>query len=146
MIGGDFDDALTIAREAHATQKRKGTEIPYIAHLLAVAALVLEDGGDEQEVIAALLHDAIEDGGGEQMRQRIRGRFDGRVAAIVAACTDTDKDPKPAWRERKKHYLRHLRHDELPAGTLRVSLADKLHNLRAILTDLREVGGEVWKR
>jgi len=146
MIGRDFDDALTFAREAHATQRRKGTEIPYLAHLLAVAALVLEDGGDEQEAIAALLHDTIEDGGGEDMRQRIRGRFDGRVAAIVDACTDTDKDPKPPWRERKQDYLRHLRHEELPAGTLRVSLADKLHNLRAILTDLREVGGDLWQR
>ena len=146
MIGPSFDDAVRIAREAHATQVRKGTNIPYIAHLLAVAALVLEDGGDEEEAIAALLHDTIEDGGGQEMRRQIRERFGGRVAAIVEACTDTDKNPKPPWRERKRAYLHHLRHDDVPTGALRVSLADKLHNLRAIRGDLREVGGDLWKR
>jgi (p)ppGpp synthase/HD superfamily hydrolase len=136
-LGPRFDRAFALARELHSDQQRKATAIPYISHLMAVAALVLEDGGDEDEAIAALLHDAVEDQGGPATLERIRGEFGDRVAMIVAACSDTDVVPKPPWRERKEAYIAHLRDPGLPAGTLRVSLADKLHNARSILFDLR---------
>jgi (p)ppGpp synthase/HD superfamily hydrolase len=112
--------------------------------LLAVAALVLEDGGSEDEAIAALLHDAIEDAGGERTRQEIRRRFGEKVVAIVEGCTDTDQLPKPPWLERKKQYLAHL-HDASPE-ILRVSAADKLHNARSVLADFRRHGNTVWER
>lgn len=139
-----FEAALIYALHLHAEQKRKGTTIPYISHLLAVTALVLEDGGSEDEAIAALLHDAIEDQGGEPIRQEIRRRFGDRVLEIVNGCTDTDQTPKPPWLERKKQYLEHLR----SAGPeiLRVSAADKLHNARSLLSDLRRHGKAVWER
>ena len=139
-----FEAALVYALHLHAEQKRKGTTVPYISHLLAVAALVLEDGGSEDEAIAALLHDAIEDQGGEPIRQEICRRFGDRVIEIVNGCTDTDETPKPPWLERKKEYLEHLR----SAGpeVLRVSAADKLHNARSILADLRRQGQAVWGR
>jgi (p)ppGpp synthase/HD superfamily hydrolase len=137
-----FEAALTYALHLHAQQKRKGTTIPYISHLLAVAAIVLEDGGSEDEAIAALLHDAIEDQGGEPIRQEIRRRFGDTVVEIVNGCTDTDEAPKPPWLERKKKYLEQLR----SAGPeiVRVSAADKLHNARAVLSDLRRHGKAVW--
>lgn len=140
-----FLDALVLGREVHGHQLRKGTSIPYVAHLLAVAALVLEGGGDEDEVIAAVLHDAVEDGGGRPMLERIRLQFGERVAAIVGACSDSDREPKPPWRERKEAYLAHL-HETNDDGALRVSLADKLHNARAILLDYRERGPRLWER
>src|SRR6266571_1946710 len=105
-----FEEALTFATQLHAKQLRKGTTIPYVAHLLAVTALVLENGGDEDEAIAALLHDAIEDQGGAATREAIRRRFGERVVAIVHGCTDTDVTPKPPWRARKEAYIEHLRH------------------------------------
>src|SRR4051794_37629048 len=114
--GPRFDAAFLFARELHAGQKRKGTEIPYLAHLLAVSALVLEDGGDEDEAIAALLHDAVEDQGGRTTLERIREQFGTNVAAIVAACSDTDLHAKPPWRERKSAYIQHLRDPEIPPG------------------------------
>jgi (p)ppGpp synthase/HD superfamily hydrolase len=139
-----FESALLYALHLHAQQKRKGTPIPYISHLLAVTALVLEDGGSEDEAIAALLHDAIEDQGGEPIRQEIHRRFGDKVVEIVNGCTDTDQTPKPPWLERKKQYLEHLR----SAGPeiLRVSAADKLHNARSVLADLRCHGTAVWGR
>jgi len=112
---------------------------------MAVAALVIEDGGDEDETIAALLHDAVEDQGGAPTLALIRARFGPRVAAIVEACSDTDETPKPPWRQRKAAYLAHLRDPALPEGALRVSLADKLHNARAIRADLR-AGHDVFAR
>ena len=112
---------------------------------MGVASLVLEDGGDEDEAVAALLHDAVEDQGGQQTLTRIAGLFGDRVAGIVAACSDTDATPKPPWRERKEAYIAHLRDPELPAGALRVSLADKLHNARAMLFDQR-AGHDVFAR
>lgn len=139
-----FDRAVSLARTLHAGQRRKGTDIPYLAHLLAVAAVVLEDGGDEDEAIAALLHDAVEDQGGAPTLDRIRRLFGDRVAGIVNACSDTDVVPKPPWRERKEAYIRHLVTADQSA--LRVSLADKLHNAQAILYDLREQGEELWGR
>lgn len=139
-----FDDAVALARELHAAQGRKGTPVPYIAHLLGVASLVLEDGGDEDEAIAALLHDAVEDQGGLPTLERIRTRFGDHVADIVWACTDADEQPKPPWRERKEAYLAHLATADRSA--LRVSLADKVHNARAILYDLTVHGDAVWER
>jgi (p)ppGpp synthase/HD superfamily hydrolase len=140
-----FDQALQRACELHRSQFRKGTEIPYLSHLLAVASLVLEDGGDEDQAIAALLHDAVEDQGGRPTLDSIRSDFGDRVASIVEACSDTDTYPKPAWRERKENYLRHLR-EEPRAEVLRVSAADKLHNARCIIADYRRFGESVWRR
>jgi (p)ppGpp synthase/HD superfamily hydrolase len=140
-----FESALIYALHLHAEQKRKATNIPYISHLLAVAAIVLEDGGREDEAIAALLHDAIEDQGGDPIRQEIRRQFGDKVVEIVNSCTDTDESPKPPWRERKQRYLEHLRGEKNPA-VLRVSAADKLHNARSVLSDLRRHGKAVWGR
>ncbi len=139
-----FLEALSYAFDAHWGQSRKGTRIPYVSHLLAVAALVLEDGGDEAEAIAALLHDAVEDAGGRKRLADLRRRFGPDVAAIVAACSDTDVTPKPPWRARKEAHLAHLRTAPVPA--LRVAAADKLHNLRAILRDYRTGGEALWAR
>jgi len=139
-----FEAALIYAVHLHARQKRKGTTIPYISHLLAVAAIVLEDGGSEDEAIAALLHDAIEDQGGEPIRQEIRRRFGDRVVEIVNGCTDTDETPKPPWLERKKRHLEHLR--GASPEVLRVCAADKLHNARSVLSDFRRHGNAIWER
>ena len=139
-----FEDALVYATRAHASQIRKGSGIPYVAHLLAVASLVLEDGGDEDEAIAGLLHDAVEDQGGEARLQEIRERFGERVAAIVLECSDTDVMPKPPWRRRKEDYIAHVA--TASPGAVRVSMADKLHNARAVLYDYRELGEELWER
>jgi (p)ppGpp synthase/HD superfamily hydrolase len=139
-----FKEALDYALELHRYQQRKGSDTPYIAHLLAVASLVLEDGGDEEQAIAALLHDAPEDQGGQQTLDAIRLRFGDRVADIVDGCTDTYESPKPPWRQRKQAYLDHLQ--TAPDEVCRVSLADKLHNARSILTDLLRSGDSVWER
>jgi (p)ppGpp synthase/HD superfamily hydrolase len=144
-LGPRFDRAFALARDLHATQRRKDTEIPYVSHLMGVASLVLDDGGDEDEAIAALLHDAVEDQGGPKTLGVIRSQFGTRVAEIVAACSDTEVTPKPPWRARKEAYIAHLRDPDLPEGALRVSLADKLHNTRAILFDLR-AGHDVYAR
>jgi (p)ppGpp synthase/HD superfamily hydrolase len=139
-----FEEALVFAARAHAEQVRKGTPIPYAAHLLAVAALVLEHGGSEEEAIAALLHDAIEDQGGTAMRERLRERFGEAVVRIVDGCTDAEVLPKPPWRARKEAYLAHLAHAS-PATVL-VSAADKVHNARAVLGDYRRLGEGLWGR
>ncbi len=144
MLGERFEQALVYAARLHARQERKGSGVPYIAHLLAVAALVLEDGGDEDEAIAALLHDAAEDQGGLATLEDIRRRFGARVADIVAACSDTLVTPKPPWKARKTAYLEHLR--GAPPEARRVSLADKLHNARALLRDYRREGESTWAR
>ncbi len=139
-----FDAALQYASDVHRRQIRGGSHVPYVAHLLGVAALVLEEGGDEDEAIAALLHDAVEDQGGRRRLADIRRRFGERVARIVEACSDSHTIPKPPWRERKEKYLARIRHE--PADVRRVSLADKLYNARSILADYRHVGDTVWKR
>jgi (p)ppGpp synthase/HD superfamily hydrolase len=139
-----FEDALVLAHQLHAEQTRKGTAIPYIGHLLAVTAIVIENGGTEDEAIAALLHDAIEDAGGDPIRQVIRDRYGDEVLAIVEGCTDTDQTPKPPWRKRKEAYLAHL--SEASPSVLLVSLADKIHNAGSILRDLRTEGDSVWSR
>ncbi|HYA36028.1 MAG TPA: HD domain-containing protein [Candidatus Binataceae bacterium] len=139
-----FSEALVYAHEAHRSQFRKSTTIPYISHLMSVASLVLENGGDEDEAIAALLHDTAEDQGGAQRLDDIRTRFGGRVAKIVEACSDSLETPKPPWRKRKERYLAHLRTAD--SSVLRVSSADKLHNIRSILSDWKQIGDQVWKR
>ena len=139
-----FEDALVLAHQLHAKQKRKGTAIPYVGHLLAVAAIVIENGGTEDEAIAALLHDAIEDAGGDGVRHVIHERFGANVLAIVEGCTDTDQTPKPPWRKRKEDYIAHVRHAS--ASVRLVSMADKLHNARSILQDYRVHGESVWQR
>jgi (p)ppGpp synthase/HD superfamily hydrolase len=139
-----FENALIYATQLHAKQVRKSSHIPYISHLLSVCALVLEDGGDEDEAIAALLHDAIEDQGGDKTRQEIKQKFGDKVAEIVEGCTDSDTNPKPPWQERKTAYIEKFRHAS-PA-IRRVSLSDKLHNARSILADYRRIKDEVWTR
>lgn len=137
-LTGRFEEALGYAAHLHARQKRKGTAVPYVAHLLSVAGLVLENGGDEDQAIAALLHDAVEDQGGMPTLREIRRRFGERVAHIVDGCSDAYVIPKPPWRKRKEDYLAHLRLAD--ADVRLVSLADKLHNARSILRDLRQDG------
>jgi (p)ppGpp synthase/HD superfamily hydrolase len=139
-----FPDAFLFAAEKHGRQTRKSTDIPYIAHLMSVAALVLEAGGDEDLAIAALLHDVVEDCGGKPMLEEVRRRFGNRVAHVVEGCTDADTYPKPPWRQRKETYLEHLQ--KADAETRLVSAADKLHNARQILKDYREAGETVWQR
>jgi GTP pyrophosphokinase len=143
-LSARFGEALDYAFNLHNNQVRKGTEIPYISHLLAVAAIVLENGGDEEQAIAALLHDAVEDQGGLPVLETIRSRFGERVAAIVDGCTDAYDFPKPPWHERKQRYLEHLQ--RAGSDVTLVSLADKLHNARSILFELRYVGQEIWDR
>ena len=144
MLTNRFQDALIYATRLHANQTRKGGATPYIAHLLGVTAIVLEAGGDEDQAIAALLHDAVEDQGGMQTMEVIRNRFGEHVAFIVNGCTDTYQTPKPPWKERKEEYIKHL--CSLPAEVRLVSLADKLHNARSILADLRSHGGQTWDK
>jgi len=139
-----FDEALQYASALHRQQKRKGTQIPYLGHLLAVASLVIEAGGDEDCAIAALLHDAAEDQGGGETLDEIHRRFGERVAGIVLGCTDTFETPKPAWRPRKEAYLAHLR--TASSEVRLVSLADKVHNVRSVVSDLLGVGESVWDR
>jgi (p)ppGpp synthase/HD superfamily hydrolase len=143
-LGPRFLKGVLFAAEKHAGQTRKTTTIPYIAHLMGVASLVLEFGGDEDMAIAALLHDVVEDCGGAPMLKEVRRRFGSRVAKIVDGCTDSDIDPKPPWRGRKETYLRHLKSAD--AETRLVSAADKLNNARSILSDYREVGESIWER
>jgi len=145
-----FDRAVQYANRIHANQTRKGTDIPYMTHLLGVASLVLENGAQsEEEVIGALLHDAAEDQGGRPRLEDIREQFGEQVGHIVDACTDTYENPKPDWRPRKEAYIAHVRERVERGGdepALRVSLADKLHNTRAIIADVRESGDAVFER
>ncbi|HEY9597727.1 MAG TPA: HD domain-containing protein [Cyanophyceae cyanobacterium] len=137
-----FEAALVYAHQLHRYQTRKVNHTPYIAHLLSVAALVVEDGGSEDEAIAALLHDAIEDQGGKATREEIKRRFGETVVAIVDGCTESDAIPKPPWRTRKQRYLEQLRQGS--PSVRRVALADKLHNARTILLDYRQQGEHLW--
>jgi (p)ppGpp synthase/HD superfamily hydrolase len=139
-----FVDALQYAMEKHGRQTRKGSDIPYLGHLLSVAGLVIDADGTETQAIAALLHDAAEDQGGEATLAEIREKFGTEVAAIVDECSDTFETPKPPWRERKKNYIRHL--PMASDDAILVSLADKLHNARALLRDFRDVGDKLWER
>lgn len=139
-----FSAALVLACELHRVQPRKATQIPYVAHLLGVASIALEHGATEDEAIAAVLHDAVEDQGGATTATRIREQFGATVADIVVACSDTDVVPKPPWRARKEAYIAQVR--SAPASVRLVSASDKLHNARAILSDYRDIGESLWSR
>ena len=154
-----FEEALTYAARAHWDHIRKVTprkddadpahdpakEIPYVAHLLGVTSLVLEHGGGEDEAIAALLHDAIEDAGGPARREDVRVRFGDEIVRIVEACSDSDGESKPPWEARKRAYIAHLGVSSDPKARL-VTACDKLHNARSVLADYRRIGAELWKR
>ncbi len=144
MLSNRFNQALAFAAELHAQQQRKGSGVPYVAHLLGVTSIALEYGANEDEAIAALLHDAIEDQGGVATGAEIRRRFGDAVATIVEGCTDAHSIPKPPWRERKELYLAHL--PSASPSVLLVSASDKLHNSRSILQDYRAIGETVWDR
>ena len=145
MNSDRFSRAFQLACQWHELQSRKGTAIPYISHLLGVCSIVLEHGGSEDQAVAALLHDAVEDQGGWATFEVIKEEFGTEVARIVAGCTDSFEVCKPPWRERKEAYIQHLRSDSDDAIRL-VSAADKLHNARSILMDYRQVGEQVWER
>ena len=144
ILSERFTDALTYATKLHANQVRKGSGVPYVAHLLGVASIALEYGANEEEAIAALLHDAVEDQGGAPTREEIRRRFGDTVTAIVDGCTDADTTPKPPWRQRKEAYIAHI--PTASPSVLLVSAADKLHNARSILRDYKILGESVWER
>ena len=137
-----FEHALVFTAQLHKEQRRKGSGVPYVSHLLSVAGLVIEHGGDEDEAIAALLHDAIEDQGGAKAREEIRRRFGDRVTDIVDGCSDADTNPKPPWQRRKESYIEQL--STASSSVRLVSAADKLHNARSVLRDYRAVREEVW--
>lgn len=142
-----FEEAFDYAFELHqrqGRQSRKGKDTPYIAHLMAVCSIVLEYGGDEDEAIAALLHDAVEDQGGRATLETIRKRFGERVAGIVLECSDSEGDPKPPWKTRKQDYIDHI--PQMTPGARIVSLADKIHNARSVLNDFRREGESTWAR
>jgi len=149
LLTARFGLAFALASEVHATQVRKGTGIPYLAHLMSVAALVLEHGGSEDAAIGGLLHDAVEDSSdGTAMEQRIRGECGDHVAGIVMGCSDAVAVPgqaKPPWRVRKAAYLAHLAREQ-DTDVLLVSACDKLHNARSIAADLRAIGPALWDR
>ena len=143
MLTDRFQQALIYAAQVHDGQSRKGGEsIPYLAHLMSVAALVLENGGGEDEAIAALLHDAIEDRGDRTNIEELRERFGDQVAFIVDACSDTDQRPKPPWQGRKQAYIDRMQ--TAPVAVLRVACADKVHNARSTLSDLHVYGPATW--
>jgi GTP pyrophosphokinase len=142
-----FESAMAYAHQVHRHQRRKGTGIPYIAHILGVTAIAMEYGATEDEAIGALLHDAAEDGGGEETLAYIRAQFGDAVADIVLGCSDSlveDPEDKLPWLERKENYLAHL--DNASDSVCLVSAADKLHNVRSISRDYREHGEEIWER
>lgn len=139
-----FVDAVAYACVAHDGQVRKGSDVPYAGHLLAVAAIVLENGGTEEEAIAALLHDVVEDQGGQPRLDDVRAKFGDTIANVVVGCTDAYVIPKRPWRERKENYVRHVT-TASPSVRL-VSAADKLHNARSIVADYRKNGEDVWAR
>jgi (p)ppGpp synthase/HD superfamily hydrolase len=144
LLSERFEQALLYAHELHGDQYRKGTPVPYMAHLMGVASLVLEYGGDDEQAVAALLHDAIEDCGHRTSYEEIHRRFGDRVTEIVRACTDSDATPRPPWRERKEAYVARVTHE--PEDARLVSAADKLYNVRTVVKDYRLTGHEVWSR
>ena len=144
MLGERFDQALRLACELHRGQVRKASGVPYVAHLLAVTALALEHGADEDQAIAALLHDAVEDQGGLPTADRIGAAFGPHVRALVLALSDAIATPKPPWRQRKEQHLARLR--EASAGALLVGACDAVHNARSILDDHAANGPAVWAR
>ena len=143
-LGIRLQRAFRYAAAKHDGQTRKKSAVPYLSHLMAVASLVLEAGGDEDVAMAALLHDVVEDCGGMPRLKEIRKQFGLRVAKIVEGCTDSFGEPKPEWLKRKTDYLREVTHAD--AETRLVSASDKLHNVRTILADYRQHGEAIWKR
>ncbi|HEY5960819.1 MAG TPA: HD domain-containing protein [Polyangiaceae bacterium] len=142
QLGSRFAEALSLAHELHAGQTRKASQVPYISHVLGVASTVLEFGGDEDAAIAALLHDTVEDCGGQTTADLIRARFGDSVADLVLGCSDTMEHPKPPWYERKLRYLQHL--PSASPQILLISAADKLHNLNSLLREERRHGANLW--
>jgi (p)ppGpp synthase/HD superfamily hydrolase len=143
-LSARFDEALVLASTLHRKQARKASGVPYVAHLLGVTSLVLEEGGSEDMAIAALLHDAAEDQGGEATLEEISAAFGVEVARWVRQASDSFVQPKPEWEARKKHHLA-----EIPAADPEarlIMLADKVHNARSILADHARVGPVVWER
>lgn len=143
--------AFSLASVAHAGQVRKGSNVPYLAHLLGVTELVMMYGGTDTEAAAALLHDAVEDGGGISRLGDIRAACGERVAAIVESCSDSTVDTtagaeKATWKQRKERYIAHLASPDVPEGAALVSACNKLHNLRATRLDYEHVGKELWER
>lgn len=143
-LGERFEEALAWTSSLHRRQARKRPAVPYVAHLLAVCSLVIEAGGDEDEAIAALLHDAVEDQGGAPLLAEIRSRYGDRVAEIVDGCTDAYESPKPAWRQRKQDFIASL--DQASDSVLLVVAADKLHNAQSTIESLQAEGLAVWER
>jgi (p)ppGpp synthase/HD superfamily hydrolase len=139
-----YKKALDYAFALHSNQYRKGTSIPYFTHLVSVSNNVIENGGNTDEVIAGLLHDAVEDQGGEKTLKLIKKRFGNKVGKIVEECSDTKITPKPPWLERKKKYLSGMK--KSTQSSLFVSLCDKLHNATCIVNDYQRVGRKLWKR
>ena len=137
-----FLDAFAYASDLHATQMRKGKDVPYISHLMGVAAIVLEQGGSENQAIAALLHDAVEDQ--DVTVEEIRERFGDEVAKIVEGCTNEESESGSKWRGGKERYIAHLR--EADPSVWLVAAADKLYNARNVLEDYRKVGESLWDR
>jgi (p)ppGpp synthase/HD superfamily hydrolase len=147
VLSSRYADAVAYAAAVHAEQPRKGTDVPYVAHLVGVSSLVLEAGGDEDLAIAALLHDAAEDHGGEARLEDIALRFGGRVADIVRQCSDSlpaDGQAKGDWETRKAEHLARLR--TAAPDVLVVWISDKVHNGRAIVTDVTCSGPAAWSR
>lgn len=144
MLGPRFDDALQYTSSLHRLQTRKESPVPYVAHLMTVCALVLENGGDENQAIAALLHDGPEDQGGEATLSEIRSRFGGDVADLVAACGEPLELVKREWRERKEGFLAHVASQHRRA--VAIIAADKVHNARSIVQDHAVVGAEIFRR
>ena len=144
LLDDRFEAALVMAYRLHRSQVRKGSPVPYVAHLLSVAALVLEDGGDEDEAIAALLHDAVEDQGGSVTRELVRVTFGARVCEIIDGCTESMVQPKPPWKERKLLHLEKVA--TASVSVRRVTMADKLHNIRSLLADYERFGEGLWAR
>jgi len=146
-LGPRFAEAVAWVTELHADQPRKGgSDVPYVSHLLAVTALVLEDGGDEDDAITALCHDAVEDQGGDDTLAEVRRRFGDEVAGAVAVLSDSRGEPKGPWMARKRLLLAQLDRSDVAEGAFRVAAADKLHNARTLLTQLRDEGPRVWER
>jgi (p)ppGpp synthase/HD superfamily hydrolase len=143
-LSPQFEKALIYATRIHGGKRRKKSRIPYIGHILGVTAIALEYGANETEATGALLHDAVEDCGGAKRLRDIEGKFGKKVARIVEGCTDTLQTPKPPWRKRKENYIAHLK--RASASTRLVSTADKLHNARAILHNLRQERDNLWSR
>ena len=137
-------EALNFSFKLHSKQIRKGTKIPYFFHLSSVSNYVIENGGDTDEAIAGLLHDAVEDQGGEKTLKLIRKKFGNKVAKIVEDCTDTKVIPKPPWFERKKQYILKLK--KKAQSSLLVSMCDKTHNASCIINDYYRVGKKIWNR